>query len=221
VTFTPTAASDRTGTLSVADTAAGSPQTVQLSGNVVKFTIGPAPGSSTSSTVTAGKSASYELALTGPPGLNGTVALGCSGAPPQGTCSAVPNLVTLNGTTAANVTVTVTTTASSIATRQSPSGPSTSVRPGILAPRLGWLVVAMLMGFAWAGWRRRSYATTRLGLGLALFGLLMALSCGGGNSSGGGGGGTPPGTYNLTVTATLTSGSMTGTETINLTLKVQ
>jgi hypothetical protein len=114
VTFTPTAAGPRSGTLTIADNAADSPQTAALSGNppAASFSISPAPGSASMTTVTAGQTASYSLALGGTNGFSGQVQMSCTGAP-TATCSVSPNPVTVSGTTPASVTVSAITQARS------------------------------------------------------------------------------------------------------------
>ena len=117
VTFTPTAIGSRSATLTVSDSAAGSPHTVVLSGTGTDFALGAAAGGSTSATVNAGQTATYKLQIA-PTGFTGSVALGCawSGTQPRGTnCSVSPTSVNLDGTNAAPFTVTVTTTARAMA----------------------------------------------------------------------------------------------------------
>jgi Protein of unknown function (DUF1573)/Beta-propeller repeat len=80
VTFTPTASGTRTGALSVNDDSGNTPQTVNLTGIGVttgagspQLSIGEASGSSTSATVTAGGTASYNLTLSSSGGFTGTL----------------------------------------------------------------------------------------------------------------------------------------------------
>ncbi|MGC1905827.1 MAG: choice-of-anchor D domain-containing protein [Candidatus Acidiferrum sp.] len=129
VTFTPTSDSVQTGTLTIADNAPGSPQTVALTGNSAGggggtgggggggtgtppgVGLGVPSGGSASATVTAGSTATYGLSIGGA-GISGTAALNCTGAPTGATCS-VPNSVTLSATTPSTFNVSVTTTAHS------------------------------------------------------------------------------------------------------------
>ena len=238
VTFTPTTAGSRSGTLTITDNAGGSPQTAALSGTGTDFTAAPATGSSTSATVSAGGTATYTLAFTGTPGFTGTVSLTCGGAPTLATCTVSPSSLPLNGTTAANATVSVSTTARSIV------APRTLLRPPTMRTRpipiWPWVALAMLalygaavalrasQGLALLPWAEHRLVAARWRLGLAT-GLLflpvlatMAMpACGGGGGGGGGGNpGTPVGTYTLTVTSRVTSGTATLTHTTNLTLTV-
>jgi FG-GAP-like repeat/Abnormal spindle-like microcephaly-assoc'd, ASPM-SPD-2-Hydin/FG-GAP repeat len=84
VTFQPTAAGNRSGSITIADNAAGSPQTVALSGvgtTAPDFNIGTASGSSTYETVSAGQAATFSLLLTPGGSFTGTVSLSCSVTP--------------------------------------------------------------------------------------------------------------------------------------------
>jgi hypothetical protein len=114
--FSPIAPGQRTANLLVADDAAGSPQTVALSATAnLAATVGPAPGGSTTNSVSAGESAQYHLQLTPGTGFSGTISLTCSGAPIGASCQ-VPADVSLTNGAAAPFTATVTT-----------SGPATAV----------------------------------------------------------------------------------------------
>ncbi len=218
VTFTPAAAGSRTGTLTITDNVAGSPQTVPLSGTGTDFSIAAASGSSTSATVTAGQTATYKLAFT-PAGLSGSLALNCSGAPQGAHCTVSPTSLMLNGSTAATATVMVTTTARSMVV----------TRPQLRPPAAGktrrplpwfWLMALGLLASLVAA-RRRRVRLGVLALGVSLLFVVFWAACGGGGGvMGGGGGGTPAGTYTLTVSGTFTSGSTTLKHDASLTLKV-
>ena len=195
VTFTPTASGKSDGTLSVADNAAGSPQTVPLSGTGASLGLGIASGGSSSATVPAGQTATYKLTIGGA-GVSGTATLSCTGAPKGATCT-VPASVNVSATSASPVSVSVTTTSRTIG----------ALSPGGLRPS-PWLwamaVLGLVMFPGWfSGLNPRSWLRSA-----PLLLLLLVCSCGGGNSSSGAQtnpNGTPPGTYDLTVTATLGS----------------
>ena len=108
VTFTPTASGKIAGTLSVADDAAGSPQTAPLSGTGASLGLGIASGGSNSATVSAGQTANYKLTIGGA-GVSGTATFLCKGAPMGATCT-VPASVDVNASNASPVSVNVTTT---------------------------------------------------------------------------------------------------------------
>jgi hypothetical protein len=121
------------------------------------------------------------------------------------------------------VTVTVATAGSS-ASLTRPFG-----RPpyGGATARFAWSETACgLLGLgismSFAGWRRQRRQGLAYGLALlCLLSIGVTLSACGGGSSSSGGGGTQPGTYNLTVAGSFSSGSTTLTHNIKLTLVVQ
>jgi hypothetical protein len=65
----------------------------------------------TTSTITAGQSASYTLTLTPISGFNQAVTLTCAGSPPASACVITPAVITLDGIHTATATVTIQTTA--------------------------------------------------------------------------------------------------------------
>jgi len=225
VTFTPTAAGPRDGTLTIVTNAVGSPHVISLSGTGTDFALGQQPGEPASATVNAGGTATYKLQIS-PTGFSGTVALACTwqSTQPRGTsCSVTPSSVTVDGVSAVPFAVNVTTKARSL------TGPRGPAQPPVLSPWarhtlplfMGLMMLMLAAVAAVSGRRRPVRAPTLQWAPLAttmLFVLLWA-ACGGG---GGGGGGTPPqtgtpaGTYNLTLTATANGVSKTST----LTLKV-
>jgi hypothetical protein len=92
VTFAAGVVGTQTGTLSISDNAAGSPQTVALSGTAVDFSVSVSPASET---VRRGNSAAVTVTvnpLGGP--FNPGVALSCSGLPNFANCTFSPSLVT-------------------------------------------------------------------------------------------------------------------------------
>src|SRR5439155_4894750 len=113
VTFTPTAAGNRNGGITIADNAPGSPHTVNLVGGTGStFTLTASPPSVT---VVAGDSVSFTLTVMPSGGFTGTVDLICSGLPAQSSCSVSPGSVTPDGTNPVTSQVTVGTAVRSIA----------------------------------------------------------------------------------------------------------
>jgi len=162
-------------------------------------------------TVTAGQTASYNLDVR-PLGNGSTfpasVTLLCSGLPALSTCSFTPGSVG-SGSGDTNVVVNVRTTAAIPASAQ--------VIGGSLKYALA--VSLVLLGF---GGMKRAPRGKLLGV---LFVVLMVVGlengCGGASSGGGGGGGagqpgTPAGNYTIVVTAT--SGSLSHSVQVNLTV---
>jgi hypothetical protein len=211
VTFAPTANGTRSGTLSVVDDAAGSPQTAALSGVGVSLGLGIASGGSNSATVSAGQTANYQLTIGGA-GVSGTATFTCTGAPTGATCM-VPASVNVSASSPSPVSVSVTTT----------SRTSGALAPSALRPS-PWLWAMGVFGLVmFPGWvsrsRGRIWPWSAPLLLLLLLLLLLICSCGGGGSSASQGNpnGTPAGTYQLTVTAT--SGSLA--QPVSLKLIVQ
>jgi len=208
VVFTPSSTGTRTSTLTIADNAVNSPQTVALTGTgVADITIAAPQGGATSATVDSGGTATYNLSLAGGSGFSGTVNLACSGAPKYATCSVAPSTVNVSAGTAANFTVTVTTTTTQAAVRSSQNW------------TLAGLYIAPLFGLGWLVRRKRPLSA------LCGFGFVMALLISGlsGCAGSGNGGSTPPTTFrtpsgDYTLTIMATSGNITTTQNLGLTV---
>lgn len=234
VTFTPSALDDRFGKLTITHDAPGSPHVVALRGSGVDFALTPAPGASTSATVNAGRTATFNLQLM-PSGFSGNVTLSCLENITAATCSLSTSSVNLDGTNLVNVTVSVATTARGMV---APLGAHN--RAPLQAPALGrsdWtrrvvplLALAVLITLVVVGATGRvadkgrgkasplhAALITRLALVEALLCMLLWAACGGdGGPTPTPQPGTPAGTYTITVTATTAEAS----RNINLTLTV-
>jgi hypothetical protein len=218
VFFDPTASGTRTGTLTITDNAGGSPQTVTLSGTGQDFSM--APGGQSTATVTPGQTASYTLSVAPGGGFNQTVAMSCSGAPAESTCSLSSSSVALSGSKAQTVTVAVTTAGRSAGLIQPFGRPPYGAMLAFVV-FCGTLGLTMLLSLP----KELRWRSPQVLYGLSFLCLLFlgvtVSACGGGSSSSGGSGGTPAGSYNLAVTGTFTSGSTTLSHTTKLTLVVQ
>jgi hypothetical protein len=209
VAFAPTVGGPRSGTLTVTDNAASSPQALTLSGNGVDFTLNPNGG--TSLTITNGQNAVYPLLLGSASNVSGTATFTCTGAPANSTCNVTPASVALGTTT--TVSVTVLTGVSSTAL----ISPSSLNRQSMF-----WLAALLPAGLLALRRARKSSLAA-----FALLGCLIAATgCGAGRAiplDNGSGSGptpipiTPAGTY--TIVASASSGGLT--RTVNLTLIVQ
>ncbi len=152
------------------DDLAGSPQTINLTGNgiagffITSQTINP------SITVFAGQSGSTQLNLGSSLGFAGAVNLSCSGAPANSTCTVSPNSVQLaaNGTTP--ITISVTTAARATAGLPPQGG---APWPGTFAVLAASLLALVLSTFSAGRSRKVTFAGATL-LALAFAG------CGGG-----------------------------------------
>jgi uncharacterized repeat protein (TIGR03803 family) len=219
VFFDPSTSGTRGGTLTITDNAPTSPQVVALTGTGQDFSMS---SPSTNQSISPGQTASYSVTVAPAGGFNETVALSCSGAPPQSTCALSSNSVTLMGSTPATVTVTVTTTGGSASLTQPFGGGSLHGGAFAWLAFFGTSALAMMPIFSKCICGHRQ----RMPCGLAFFCLLSLgvtmSACGGGNSGNNGGrGGTQAGTYSLTVTGAFTSGATTLTHATRLTLVVQ
>ena len=206
LTFTPTAAGARTGTLTIKDNATGSPQTVTLTGQGEAVSVSP---SSTALTVaSSGGSATATIQLSPQGGFTGTVNLTCAvhyqgqGTPTNPpACSMNPAQVQVTDSSGAKSMLTVSTASTSASVRQH-SGLKNS------AFALAGLFFLGILP------RRRWQKGILLALCLVAAGGLS--SCGGGSSTP-----TTPGTiagsYQVVVTAT--SATVTTSATISLTLQ--
>jgi Phosphoesterase family/Abnormal spindle-like microcephaly-assoc'd, ASPM-SPD-2-Hydin/Protein of unknown function (DUF1573) len=219
VSFAPASAGTQNGTLTVQF--GGTQSIVPLSGIGTDFSLVPQSGASTSATVSAGQTATYNLAVSGAAGFTGMVTLACGGAPASATCTPNPQSVSINGATPANFSISVgTATRGSVAPFRWPQLPSfhpPQIQPmGWLAAMLGFLAVFALFGYS--GKSRLRFASLVFGMALVF---AMLTGCGGGSggassNSSGSSKGTPAGTSTITVTAT--SGATN--RTFNLTLTV-
>lgn len=224
MTFTPSTTAAETASLEFVDNAAGTPQSVALTGTGTTFSIGLAPGGSATASVTPGSPATYNLQARAISGFNGTVALTCAGAPADSTCMPSQVSVAPNGNSAVLFSVKVTTMAPSIV----PPGVGERWHPfdGFrILPMIPMLALASaLLAFASrsrgaAAWRRGAYFFA-IPLAFLLLAIMLS-SCGGGGGGSTGpppppSGGTPAGNYTLTVTGISNGVSYSQALTLNV-----
>jgi trimeric autotransporter adhesin len=212
VTFTPTVTGEISATLSIADNATGSPQTVALggTGNNSPVTISIPPGGSTTGTATPGGTAFYGLQITGAPGVTGTVQLGCTPSSPTITCNVIPSSIVLAGKPIEVAFGIQTYCQGATGTGFVPGTPGGGPAGGI-----GLLLFSFALGgVAWAMQRNRRLAVT--------FAVLMLVALGTaacGSLAKGPNGATPPGTYTLTLTTTLNGQTQTLPNFLTLVVK--
>ncbi|HEV2288118.1 MAG TPA: choice-of-anchor D domain-containing protein [Candidatus Acidoferrales bacterium] len=211
LSFLPTSSGTRTASLVLTDNAPNSPQADALNGSAQDYQLQPISGGSTSATVAAGSSATISMQVTPFNGFTGTVNLLCSDSITGSACSITPS-VTVSGNSAAPFTVNLTTTAAkSFAPFSGPFG-SRPLRRTPVPLWTVWLLALAMLAFLMKTKARRRYLRP-----LLVLSLLALSSCGGGNSNNTTQGtATPPGTYTVVVTGTITGTS----RSVNLTLTV-
>jgi hypothetical protein len=210
VVLTPTSAATYAASISVADNATGSPQSVQLSGSGAAVVVSDFSIAATNSpqTIAAGASGQYDIALTP---LNGSftsaINLSVAGLPNGITGAFSPASVTPNGSTA-SATLTVAVTNGFLASRSSSLDGSCKSRFGVGGAGIAF---AMLL-VPWLKTKRlRAFHLLLAAL------LLGGFTCLAGCGSGGFAGHTASKTYSLTVTGT--SGSTQHATTVTLIVK--
>ena len=197
VTFKPTSSGTRSGTMTLTDSAANSPQLVSLAGSGIDFSM---PSSGGSDTIKAGATATYPISISPVGGtFSSQVTLVCAGVPAFSTCTINPTSVT-PGANPSAVTVTIKTTGTTGTTAQL-SVPRAAQRPvfAFWTFTTGFGLFGM---FVFGVGQRRKRATLVLLLTILLAGMVLWVGCGTsghttqpiqpGNS-------TPTGTYTVLV----------------------
>lgn len=204
VEFGPPAAGPQSGSMTITDNAPGSPHIVQLTGTGLagaEFTFVP-DFASPSATVPAGQSANYTLELASGPQFSGSITLACQGMPPGTSLIIFPldrgNVFSFPAHAVEPLSVQITTRAVAVASNHV---------PGL------WFGAAMALVLVCIP-RRKTRAGAVLVACLMVLAISSFTACGGSHVADQK---TPPGTYNVTFTAT--SGSVT--QSVPATLIVQ
>ena len=204
VTFTPASAANFAATLTVADNAAGSPQTAALTGTgtaaaAPTYTVAsPTPAQ----TVQPGGAATYTINITPVNGsFTSLVTLSASGLPAGATATFLPASVTPGSAEATSQLTIQTAAVASVTERPSPWP--------LAAPALG------LIGLFFVSGKRRRWIT----FGVLLFASLTAITALSGCGGGFGLGNVIPPPSSYTVTVTGTSGENVQTTTVQLTVQ--
>jgi Abnormal spindle-like microcephaly-assoc'd, ASPM-SPD-2-Hydin len=222
VVFTPTDSGARSGTVTITDNAGGSPQTVALTGTGTSVAL--APTASTLSIGGPGGTATDAITISSAQGFSGTVNLTCAvnfqgtgTATDPPTCTVTPASGQVTADTPLTAMLSVSTTASG---STSPSAaidlPQNPVHGGsgrALLPASISFAALLFAGFL----PRRRWREMGFVILLALGCTLTVIGCGGGSKSTSSNTGTTAGTYQVVVTAT--SGALTASSTITLTVQ--
>jgi hypothetical protein len=213
VSFAPLGTGSLSATITLTGDAPNSPQVINLGGNATPaVTLGPAPGGSTSATVSTGQTAVYNLQITPGAGYTGSVALAFS-APPLGANIQAPSTLQISNGNPASFTVMVTTSAAgaplSFVPRPTPL-PALRAAPALAAGVLLLFLIA-LAARRDLGMRARrvtfggSFAT------IAALIVMTTAGCGGGSTSVAAPPPpqaiTPQGSFNIVVTPSAMSAS--------------
>jgi hypothetical protein len=203
-----------TGWLALAETKTN-PFHADLYSPAPNFSIAGTPDSQT---VHPGGTANYSFTLTPVGGFGGTVSLSCTVAPKKGSqvvdppiCTLSQTVVTMDGITATQVRVTLSTTAPAVANAKI-SGARSNVR--MVAFLVAWPFAPMLV-WLFGGVTKRRRTTASL-LVLAAFAVILPMVACGGNSSQrtSQDHGTTFGSYNMTVSGTSGTLQQSGTATL-------
>jgi len=176
------------------------------------YSVSAAPSSTT---IASGEDAKFTVAAAPSGGFNQMVSWNCSGAPPAATCTVSPSSVTLDGTHAANATVSLTTMARAFSSPLAVPRFAPRLLPWRILPLCAALLLISLIlhNSRFAG-RRRPWLIASTALALAV----PCTSCGGGASSNPQPAqGTPANTYTITVTGS--SSNLSHAATFKLTVK--
>lgn len=223
VVFTPTTSGTRSGTLSIADNATGSPQTVALTGTGTSVSV--VPGSTSLTINAAGGSATDAITISSAQGFSGTVNLSCAvtyqgtGTPTDPpTCSIAPSSGNVTGAAALAATLKVSTTGAgssqtaAIQPQQKPIGGTSGFRGALLPAGVSFAALLFAGFLPRRRWREMRFVIL---LACSLGCVFTAIGCGGGSNQKSTG--TTTGSYQVVVTAT--SGTLTVTSTIALTVQ--
>lgn len=154
-------------------------------------------------TIRQGSSGSATLTVTPINGYTGQISLGCVTLPTNASCNFLPSTITLNGTTAVTVILTVNTNGN-VASLQEPAIPG---RMGGITSLAGFAMLPAMLLAGIFGVRRKGLATMRLlAVLLAMTAVFSLSGCvkviTQGTTTGGSGGVAALGTSTITVTAT-------------------
>jgi sugar lactone lactonase YvrE len=225
-TFAPSASGARSATVTITDNAAGSPRTVSLGGAGVALSLAAASSGSTTQTVKAGQTATYNLQLSAAGAASMTdsfsVTVTCTGAPSLATCNAPTAPVVVTPAGPAAFSITVSTTGASIVAPGVQSEPR--MQPPAAIRTLPLFLLALLSVAVMLAWMqspagrmrtvRLAFVAGLLMLPVSAAVLLQGCASGGGSSTPTPKPSTPAGTSTLTITATANGKAQTTTLTL-------
>jgi hypothetical protein len=179
----------------VSDNASNGPRSAPLTGNGTDFSLGIARGSS-SATITAGQTATYDLQVNSINGFTGSVTIACTGTPVQAICAMSPTPVNVTASGSAAFTVNVTTTARTMAQLIGIRRPPSAYGVAVCGYTVPFLLLLLLIQIVFSNAR----ISSRCMLTAILLGCLVVQVGCRGSGDGVGSSGTPAGAYTLTIT---------------------
>jgi Cep192 domain 4 len=209
---------NRSATLQLQDNAPGSPQLIGLSGPAADFCLAAANGDPVTAPITAGQPAEFKMEVASSGGFTGTVQLSCTeqAGVDLGACSVSPAAVQASPTAVAYFTVSVPTYAAASTFPRNWHGAPPSGRSGKFAARTLALAMGVLLlivatvadgAIAAHASRRALQFVTIVQVAALVFAFSVGIAaCGGAGGDPPLNPGTPPGTYQVTLTAVTTSG---------------
>jgi hypothetical protein len=218
VTFTPQSGGALTGAVTITDNSnevTGSTQTVSLSGTGQDFSLTFTSGTTATITTAPGQLASITFSVGGLGGLTQPITFTCTGAPFNASCSVLPNPLIPTSSTQ-NITISFYSTAGLY-----PGPGSHRLPPAPLGQLPVWWLLALLMtaGTAafWGG-RQPGVRRRRATFLVLVVGMLLTLAVAACHAPANMG--TPAGSYTLTVTGTVGSGSTAVSHSQNVTVNI-
>jgi hypothetical protein len=185
--------------------AASASTTVTVNAVAANFSISATPSTLV---VVQGNSAVSTLTIASNAAFGGALTFNCTGAPSGATCTVNPGSITLGASQSTSVSVVVTTSAKNGPVQTSNRGTWGKVAGGLSAASLLCLMIP-----------RRRMTVRLMVLCIVSLSLLGGLAGCGGGSNGNGNPGTPVGTSTLTISAS--SGNLSQTQAITLTVNKQ
>ena len=210
-TFSPGAAGTRSASITVTSNAAGSPHNDALTGTGTDFSVSVSPASAA---VPAGATVSATLSVAPAGGFAQLVSLSCGGVPVASTCAVSPISVTPNGSAVSTAAVSIRTASAFLPyTNWLKTLRRLSSRIALIAG-VACLFVLLFLRLSRDAHSGRGPVSVSMGFALLL--ALLCYSCASAGTNSDGRTGTPPGTYAITLTGS--SGSLTRTATIHVTV---
>jgi archaellum component FlaF (FlaF/FlaG flagellin family) len=201
VTFKPTQAGQRNGSLTVGASNLAMPLDVALSGTGEDFQL--VVNGSPSAVVVTGQAATYTVEVIPVNGSSGTLTMGCAGVPQNATCTLNPVTLPISSESTGHATVTVATGVTTNSSAAAPFGPWKTTGMTLAA-----LLPCALLGLRKRREHMRAWFVLLCAVSLGLI-LLIPTACGTHASAGAttptspSGPATPSGVYTLNITASI------------------